>query len=67
MRDAGKAVLLVSVELDEILSLSDRVLVMFDGFIVGEVCAQADEKTLGLMDGLISCLDHLQANQGDQV
>ena len=36
MRDAGKAVLLVSVELDEIRSLSDRILVMFDGRIVGE-------------------------------
>ena len=31
MRDAGKAILLVSVELDEIRSLSDRILVMFDG------------------------------------
>jgi simple sugar transport system ATP-binding protein len=50
MRDAGKAVLLVSVELDEILSLSDRILVMFDGMIVGEVPAEeADERTLGLM------------------
>ena len=37
MRDAGKAVLLVSVELDEILSLSDRILVMFDGTITGEL------------------------------
>src|SRR5690606_29462116 len=36
MRDAGKAILLVSVELDEIRSLSDRILVMFDGTIVGE-------------------------------
>ena len=36
MRDAGKAILLVSVELDEIRSLSDRILVMFDGHIVGE-------------------------------
>ena len=36
LRDAGKAVLLVSVELDEIMSLSDRVLVMFDGMIMGE-------------------------------
>ena len=36
MRDAGKAILLVSVELDEIRSLSDRILVMFDGQIVGE-------------------------------
>ncbi len=67
MRDAGKAVLLVSVELDEILSLSDRILVMFDGAIVGEVsAAQADEKTLGLMMANIMP-DHLQANQGDQV
>ena len=36
MRDAGKAVLLVSVELDEIRSLSDRILVMFAGRVVGE-------------------------------
>ncbi|MEQ8248653.1 MAG: ABC transporter ATP-binding protein [Alphaproteobacteria bacterium] len=50
MRDQGKAVLLVSVELDEILSLSDRIVVMFDGEIVGEVSqAEADERKLGLM------------------
>jgi simple sugar transport system ATP-binding protein len=50
MRDAGCAVLLVSVELEEILSLSDRILVMFDGRIVGEVAgAEASEQTLGLM------------------
>ena len=50
MRDAGCAVLLVSVELDEIMSLSDRILVMFDGHMVGEVPAgQTDERTLGLM------------------
>ncbi|RJL13963.1 ABC transporter ATP-binding protein [Paracoccus siganidrum] len=36
LRDAGKAVLLVSVELDEIMSLADRILVMFDGRIMGE-------------------------------
>ncbi|MBM7038361.1 ABC transporter ATP-binding protein [Vibrio ulleungensis] len=49
-RDNGKAVLLVSTELDEILNLSDRIIVVFDGTIVGEVSAeQADEKTLGLM------------------
>lgn len=35
-RDAGKAVLLVSLELDEILSLSDRILVIYEGEIVGE-------------------------------
>ncbi len=50
MRDEGKAILLVSVELDEIMSLSDRILVMFNGAIVGEVVqADADERTLGLM------------------
>jgi ABC-type uncharacterized transport system ATPase subunit len=49
MRDAGKAVLLVSVELDEIRSLSDRVLVMFDGRIVGERGARCDEGELGLL------------------
>jgi simple sugar transport system ATP-binding protein len=49
-RDAGCAVLMVSVELDEILSLSDRIVVMFGGRIVGEVpTARADERTLGLM------------------
>ncbi len=50
MRDAGKAVLLVSVELDEIMSLADRILVMFDGAIVGEVAqSEANEQVLGLM------------------
>ena len=49
-RDAGKAILLVSVELEEILSLSDRILVMYDGTIVGEIAqAEADERALGLM------------------
>ena len=50
MRDAGKAILLVSVELDEIRSLSDRILVIFDGQIVGEADpATADETELGLL------------------
>ncbi|MDO6732318.1 ABC transporter ATP-binding protein [Marinovum sp. 2_MG-2023] len=50
LRDQGKAVLLVSVELDEILSLSDRVAVMFDGKVMGERLAfETDEKELGLM------------------
>jgi simple sugar transport system ATP-binding protein len=49
-RDQGCAVLVVSVELDEILSLADRIVVMFAGRIVGEVPAgRADERTLGLM------------------
>ncbi|KIC38038.1 ABC transporter ATP-binding protein [Leisingera sp. ANG-M7] len=50
LRDQGKAILLVSVELEEILSLADRVAVMFDGMIMGERPAdQTDEKELGLM------------------
>jgi general nucleoside transport system ATP-binding protein len=49
LRDQGKAVLLVSVELDEIRSLSDRVLVMFAGRIMGERDSSADERELGLL------------------
>ena len=36
-RDKNKAVLLVSLELDEVMSLSDRILVMYEGEIVGEL------------------------------
>ena len=36
-RDAGKGVLLVSLELDEVMALSDRILVMYEGEIVGEL------------------------------
>jgi simple sugar transport system ATP-binding protein len=50
LRDAGKALLIVSVELDEILGLADRILVMNAGEIVGEVSrAEATEEKLGLM------------------
>ncbi len=49
-RDNGAAVLLVSTELDEIMSLSDRIIVMVDGEISGEVKAsETDEKGLGLL------------------
>lgn len=49
-RNKNKAVLLVSFELDEIMSLSDRIEVIFDGQIVGSVPGKdADENTLGLM------------------
>ncbi len=49
-RTAGKAVLVVSVELDEILALADRILVMCDGRFTGEVAAaEATEARLGLM------------------
>ena len=50
MRDKGAAILLVSVELDEVLSLSDRILVMFDGNIVGErVNKDVTDRDLGLL------------------
>ena len=50
LRDAGKALLLVSVELEEILALADRILVMHAGEVVGEVApADATEEKLGLM------------------
>ena len=49
MRDKGKAVLLISVELDEIRSLSDRILVMFAGRVVGERGPDATEGELGLL------------------
>jgi len=47
-RDEGRAILLVSLELEEILSLSDRILVMFEGQIVGEFGPDADAETLGI-------------------
>ncbi len=50
LRDAGKAILLVSVELDEIMSLSDRILVMFDGRVMGERDPDAtNERELGML------------------
>jgi general nucleoside transport system ATP-binding protein len=46
-RDAGNAVLLVSLELEEILSLSDRILVIYEGRIAGEFPPSATEEELG--------------------
>jgi simple sugar transport system ATP-binding protein len=52
LRDAGSAVLVVSVELEEVMSLCDRIIVMFEGRIVGEMPAsEADAQTLGLLMG----------------
>jgi simple sugar transport system ATP-binding protein len=47
-RDAGRGVLLVSLELEEIRSLSDRVLVMYDGRIVAELSPDASEEEFGV-------------------
>ena len=50
LRDQGKAILLVSVELDEIMSLADRIAVMFDGKIMGErLPEKTNVKELGLL------------------
>ena len=49
-RDHGKAVLLISLELDEVMDLSDRINVLYNGRIVGEMdAAGADEKEIGLL------------------
>ena len=48
-RDAGKAVLVISAELDEIRSLSDRIAVMYEGKIVDIVSPEATEEQLGIL------------------
>ena len=47
-RDEGRAILLVSLELDEVISLSDRILVMYEGEIVGEHEGKVSEDAIGL-------------------
>jgi len=47
-RDSGKAVLLVSLELEEVLSLADRILVIYEGRIVGEYPPDVTEEELGI-------------------
>ena len=50
LRNAGKAILVVSADLDELLAISDRIAVMCEGEIIGTVKVEdADERTLGLM------------------
>ncbi|RUU51369.1 ATP-binding cassette domain-containing protein, partial [Mesorhizobium sp. M7A.T.Ca.TU.009.01.1.1] len=49
-RAAGRAILLISVQLDELAALADRILVMFNGRIMGEVAGdEADEERIGMM------------------
>lgn len=64
MRDEGTAVILVSSELDEILSLSDRVAVMFDGIVIDVLpIEKADRDTVGLrMAGSMDIAGHLETN-----
>src|SRR6476646_431355 len=47
-RDEGRAILLVSLELEEVLSLSDRILVLYEGEIAGEFPPTANEEELGI-------------------
>jgi ABC-type uncharacterized transport system ATPase subunit len=47
-RDQGRAILLVSLELDEVLSLSDRILVIYEGEIVAEHTSGVDEEEIGI-------------------
>ncbi len=47
-RDEGRAILLVSLELDEILSLADRILVIYEGRIVGEYGPDVSDEELGI-------------------
>ncbi len=62
-RDAGKAVLLVSLELDEVMNLSDRILVMYEGQLVGEL----DPKTTTVQElGLYMAGAKRDVKGGDQ-
>ena len=63
-RDAGKAVLLVSLELDEVMNVSDRILVMYEGEIVGEL----DPKTTTVQElGLYMAGAKRSGKGGEQV
>jgi simple sugar transport system ATP-binding protein len=48
-RDAGRAILLFSLELEEVRALADRILVIYDGRIVGELPPTASDEELGLL------------------
>src|SRR5690606_6920357 len=54
-REAGKAILVISVQLDELIALADRILVMFGGTIMGEIAGdRVNEEEIGmLMAGVV--------------
>ena len=66
-RDEGLAVLLVSADLNEVMSLSDRIIVLFEGRVMGELSqAEATAETLGLMmAGSIGAADNTMGNTVD--
>ena len=47
-RDEGRAILLVSLELEEVRALADRILVIYEGRIVGEFTPETSEEQLGI-------------------
>ncbi|MCD5413474.1 MAG: ABC transporter ATP-binding protein [Clostridiales bacterium] len=66
LRDKGVAILLVSAELTEIMSLSDRIAVMYDGNIVGILQdEEAKEEQIGMMMTGISKVDALRGEESD--
>jgi simple sugar transport system ATP-binding protein len=68
-RDRGAGVLLVSVELEEIMALADRILVLFRGQIQGELDAKtANEEEVGILmaGGKLSDLKTSQADSGKE-
>ena len=66
-RDEGLAVLLVSADLNEVMSLSDRIIVLFEGRVMGELSqAEATAETLGLMmAGSSGAADNTMGNTVD--
>lgn len=65
-RDEGKAVILISTELDEVLALADRIAVMYRGQIVGIVDPSVSRETLGKMMAGISQTDASVSSNGGQ-
>ena len=55
LKNNGSGILLVSADLDEIRSISDRVIVLYEGQIIGELAPDADEYQYGLLMGGTTC------------
>ena len=55
LKNNGSGILLVSADLDEIRSISDRVIVLYEGQIIGELAPDADEYQYGLLMGGTAC------------
>ncbi|MFN3980849.1 MAG: ABC transporter ATP-binding protein [Caldilinea sp.] len=65
-RDAGAAILLISTELEEVLALSDRIVVLYEGRIVGEVPGdRANAQKIGLMMAGVQAASQPEANTNE--